>query len=100
MRGDGALPPSREARLVSGISNFASGCYGLFANFIETELRSELVIAWSTVGFGLLLWWANHQSGRGGFAKIRVKEAVVIGLAQALALIGTSRSGILWRGSG
>ena len=51
-----------------------------------------------------MLWWANHQSGRGGFAKIRVKEAVVIGLAQALALIpGTSRSGItltagLWLG--
>lgn len=97
----------RHARLgwLVGLATLPAVIAGLFAkDFIETELRSELVIAWSTIGFGLLLWWANHQSGRGGFAKIRVKEAVVIGLAQALALIpGTSRSGItltagLWLG--
>ena len=63
-----------------------------------------MVIAWATIGFGLLLWWAHYQKGRGGFARIRLKEALVIGLAQALALIpGTSRSGItltagLWLG--
>ena len=97
----------RHAKLgwLVGLATLPAVIAGLFAkDFIETELRSELVIAWSTIGFGLLLWWANHQSGRGGFAKIRVKEAVVIGLAQALALIpGTSRSGItltagLWLG--
>ena len=97
----------RHAKLgwLVGLATLPAVIAGLFANdFIETELRSELVIAWSTIGFGLMLWWANHQSGRGGFAKIRVKEAVVIGLAQALALIpGTSRSGItltagLWLG--
>ena len=78
---------------------------GLIAqDFIETELRSDIVIAWATIGFGLLLWWAHYQKGRGGFARIRLKEALVIGLAQALALIpGTSRSGItltagLWLG--
>ena len=97
----------RHAKLgwLVGLATLPAVIAGLFAkDFIETELRSELVIAWSTIGFGLMLWWANHQSGRGGFAKIRVKEAVVIGLAQALALIpGTSRSGItltagLWLG--
>lgn len=97
----------RHAKLgwLLGLATLPAVIAGLFAkDFIETELRSELVIAWSTIGFGLLLWWANHQSGRGGFAKIRMKEAVVIGLAQAVALIpGTSRSGItltagLWLG--
>ena len=71
---------------------------------MRETLRSELVIAAATIGFGLLLWWAHYQSGRGGFASIGVKEALFIGLAQALALIpGTSRSGItltagLWLG--
>ncbi|MEL0224747.1 MAG: undecaprenyl-diphosphate phosphatase [Gammaproteobacteria bacterium] len=97
----------RHAKLgwLIGLATLPAVIAGLLAkDFIETELRSELVIAWATIGFGLLLWWAHYQSGRGGFAKIRVREALVIGLAQALALIpGTSRSGItltagLWLG--
>jgi len=97
----------RQARLgwLIGLATLPAVIAGLLAkDFIEIELRSELVIAWATIGFGLLLWWAHYQSGQSGFAKIRIREALVIGLAQALALIpGTSRSGItltagLWLG--
>lgn len=68
----------------------------LFKDVIETSLRSPLVIAWATIGFGLLLWWADarskHQRDEHSLAW---KDILIIGLAQALALIpGTSRSGI------
>lgn len=97
----------RHAKLgwLIGLATLPAVMSGLLAkDFIETTLRSELVIAIATISFGLLLWWAHYQSGRGGFAKIGLKEAVLIGFAQALALIpGTSRSGItltaaLWLG--
>jgi len=64
-------------------------------DFIETYLRNTSVIAATTIVFGLLLWWADRMS-RQGFTEFQVgwKKALVIGLAQAMALIpGTSRSG-------
>ncbi|MCL1092718.1 undecaprenyl-diphosphate phosphatase [Shewanella kaireitica] len=63
--------------------------------FIETHLRNIEVIAATTIIFGLLLWWADRMQ-RQGFNEFQVgwKKALVIGLAQAMALIpGTSRSG-------
>lgn len=69
---------------------------GLFSDFIEENLRSSFVIACTTVIFGLLLW-ASDKSGKGHMelGRITLSIALVIGLAQALALIpGTSRSGI------
>ena len=67
-----------------------------FKNYIETELRSPLVIATTTVFFGLLLW-VSDTNGRKirNESTLNVVDVIVIGLAQALALIpGTSRSGI------
>lgn len=63
---------------------------------VETYLRSPLVIALTTIGFGVLLGWADY---RGRHARdegtLTLTNVVWIGLAQALALIpGTSRSGI------
>jgi len=58
--------------------------------------RSAEVVAWATLGFGLLLWLAD----RIGMTVKRIEHmgygaALFIGLAQVLALIpGTSRSGI------
>jgi undecaprenyl-diphosphatase len=74
-----------------------AGLAGIVLNdVIETTLRSGLVIAASTVGFGLVLWWSDAVGRRSrSLDGLAMKDAVVIGLAQALALIpGTSRSGI------
>lgn len=68
----------------------------LFKDFIETSLRSPLVIATTTILFALALWWADSQGKRERDEHtITIKDILIIGCAQALALVpGTSRSGI------
>lgn len=67
----------------------------LFKGYIETSLRSEMVIAAATLGFGLLLWWADAKGrGRRDEYSLRISDILIIGVAQAMALIpGASRSG-------
>jgi undecaprenyl-diphosphatase len=70
---------------------------GLFlGGFIETNLRSMSVIAFTTIFFGLLLAWADRRGGGGqSIEQFSWRTALVVGAAQALALVpGTSRSGI------
>lgn len=68
----------------------------LFEDFIETELRSARVIAYTTlIGAGLLI--LADRMGKGGkqIADLSWKLVLLIGIAQATALVpGTSRSGI------
>ena len=62
---------------------------------IETYLRSALVIAITTIVFGIALGLADRKRGSRPLAGLRWSDALLIGLAQAVALIpGTSRSGI------
>jgi undecaprenyl-diphosphatase len=65
-------------------------------DLVELYLRDVRVIAWTTVGFGLLLWLADVVGPKGGdLGGMKLKGALLIGLAQVLALVpGTSRSGI------
>ncbi len=67
-----------------------------FNHLIETELRSILVIAATTLIFGALLGWADwFRKEQRQMEQITFKDACIIGFAQAIALIpGTSRSGI------
>jgi undecaprenyl-diphosphatase len=67
-----------------------------FHQLVELYLRDVRVIAWTTIGFGLLLWVADARAPRvRRLGSISFKDALWIGFAQALALIpGTSRSGI------
>ncbi|MFD1216290.1 undecaprenyl-diphosphate phosphatase [Microbulbifer celer] len=79
------------------LATIPAGLVGLtFKGFIETHLRSSAVIATTTILFGALLWWADVRgTRREGLAQLTWKKALMIGAAQALALIpGTSRSGI------
>ncbi len=65
-------------------------------DFIATTLRSPLVIACSTITFGLLLLMSDRFSTHSKMmGQLRYKDVLIIGIAQTLALIpGTSRSGI------
>ncbi len=88
-----------EARLAWAVlaGTVPVGLAGLSCEgFIETHLRSPLVIATTTVVFALALWWSDARgSRRRDEHAIGLGDALVIGAAQALALIpGTSRSGI------
>jgi len=89
---------SRLAWLVI-LGTIPVGAAGLLLHdYVDNVLRSPLVIAWATIGFGLLLGLAdfvgknkNTQSEH----QLSWKNGIIIGFAQALALIpGTSRSGI------
>lgn len=74
-----------------------AGIFGLlFDGFIEENLRSTLVIALSTIIFGLVLLWSDNNGARSKtLLDMTLKMALIIGFAQAIALIpGTSRSGI------
>ena len=68
----------------------------LLHDFIENNLRSPLVIAVATIGFGLILGLSDFRGRKiRTETSLRVTDVLWIGLAQALALIpGTSRSGI------
>lgn len=68
----------------------------LFKDFISGELRTPLVIAATTIIFGLLLGYAGWSGKRQRDEhSLSWKDIIIIGCAQAVALIpGTSRSGI------
>ncbi|MFV8781766.1 undecaprenyl-diphosphate phosphatase [Microbulbifer sp. SA54] len=79
------------------LATIPAGLAGLiFKDFIELHLRSAAVIATTTILFGILLWWVDVRGKRSEeLSALNWKKALLIGCAQALALIpGTSRSGI------
>ncbi|MGB2375967.1 MAG: undecaprenyl-diphosphate phosphatase [Porticoccaceae bacterium] len=79
------------------LATLPAALVGLLAGgFIELHLRSIAVIAATTIVFGLLLGWVDWRvRGTKSLQSLTCKSALIIGLAQVLALIpGTSRSGI------
>ena len=60
------------------------------------QLHQPTIIGASSLGFGLLLWWADHtRRGQRTVEQWTIPSAVLIGIAQIVALIpGTSRSGV------
>jgi undecaprenyl-diphosphatase len=67
----------------------------LFRDFIEDDVRNLWVIAWTLIGFGLLLGVSDFVGKKTRQIKdLNYKHGVMFGLGQALALIpGVSRSG-------
>ena len=93
----GRLTPDARLAWAVLIGTIPVGLAGLvFKDVIETQLRSPMVIALATIVFGLLLWYADRTGKRSRDEYgLLLFDVVMIGLAQALALIpGTSRSGI------
>ncbi len=93
----GGLTPDARLAWAVLIGTVPVGIAGLvFNDFVEAQLRSPMVIAVATILFGLLLWYADRVGARGRDEyALSLRDVVLIGLAQALALIpGTSRSGI------
>jgi undecaprenyl-diphosphatase len=90
---------SRDSRLAWWVilGTLPAVVFGLFfKDVVETDLRSPLVIAWATIGFGMLLGVADRvQRHVRDEYSMSWKDVLLIGFFQALALIpGTSRSGI------
>lgn len=90
---------SLESRLAFGIGlgTVPAAIAGLaFAGWIETNLRSPAVVVVTLAFYGVLMALADRFGPRQRtIAEVSVRDAVLIGLAQALALIpGTSRSGV------
>lgn len=64
----------------------------LFADIVDNNLRAIWIIAAASAIFGVLLWFSQRYSQN---KVLDLKSAIVIGLAQCLALIpGASRSGV------
>lgn len=79
------------------IATIPAGLVGLlYGDWIESHLRSAAVIAYATIGFGILLLIADRMaSEHKDILRMTLMAALIIGVFQALALIpGTSRSGI------
>jgi len=68
---------------------------------IEDAMRSVTIIAWTTLIFGIVLWWADRTGPETRTAKDwTIGHALIMGLWQVIALIpGTSRSGITITGA-
>jgi undecaprenyl-diphosphatase len=68
----------------------------LFASWIEVNLRDPAVIVYTLSGYGILMAIADRVGRRERkMTDIGFKDALIIGLAQSLALVpGTSRSGV------
>ncbi len=70
---------------------------GLFSVYSVTDyLRSPLLVACTLIFYGLLMLYVDRTSrSERKFEEVGLRDAVIVGCAQALALIpGTSRSGI------
>ncbi|GAA0292425.1 undecaprenyl-diphosphate phosphatase [Rhodovulum strictum] len=67
----------------------------------EEMLRSIVLIGWTMLVFGILLWWVDTRAPRIRKApQWTLKHAAIMGLWQVIALLpGTSRSGITITGA-
>jgi len=96
--GSSTDPPFRRLALHCVVATVPVALLGWWLQeSIETYAREPLVIAVCSVVFGVLLWVADRWGRRNlEFAALSWRDVLLIGAAQALALLpGTSRSGVV-----
>ena len=89
--------PEARIALALGIGTAPAAIVGLaLAGWIEANLRSPAVIVGTLSVYGVIMLLADRLSRRDRIvADVTLRDALVIGCAQALALVpGTSRSGV------
>jgi undecaprenyl-diphosphatase len=85
-------PDSRLLWLLA-VASVPGALAGLFLDhWAETVFRSPALVATTMAVMGLVLWWADRR--RGTTRAVTGRDGLLIGLAQALAIVpGVSRSG-------
>ncbi|MEE8349518.1 MAG: undecaprenyl-diphosphate phosphatase [Acidobacteriota bacterium] len=91
-------PSTQQSRLLSAliIGTLPAVLVGwLLEGLIVTYLRTPAVVVVTLSGFALILWWADRRGTQvRELSDVGVWDGVLVGMAQALALIpGVSRSG-------
>jgi undecaprenyl-diphosphatase len=103
VRGSGQLlsfnyeTPEARIALALGIGTVPAAVAGLaLAGWIEANLRSPTVIVGTLSAYAIIMVLADRYGRRErNVADVTLRDALVIGCAQALALVpGTSRSGV------
>ncbi len=94
-----ARPREKEGRLLwlLAAGTLPGGVMGLLFNHAaETAFRDPRWIACNLIFFSLLIWWADRKPAQTlGTDTFTLKDALLIGSAQALAILpGASRSGM------
>ena len=98
--GNETMRQNRSLGWLIALSIVPAGIVGFFfGDQIEGAFRSAAVIGWGLIGWGILLYgadlFARRAKKRKELQDLRWPHALIIGTAQAIALIpGTSRSGI------
>jgi undecaprenyl-diphosphatase len=88
-------PEGRLAWLLVLSTVPAAAVGAVLESWIDEKLGKPVIIAISLIVFGLALAWADRSTGQRKVEVYGVRDAVLVGAAQALALNpGTSRSGI------
>jgi len=93
---DGEFAPRPMAWAIL-VGTVPAGIAGLLAkHWIETQLRTPVVIAATTFFYGILLFLADRFGRKNRTVdQVTLTDGLVVGCAQALALVpGTSRSGV------
>ncbi|MFS0724528.1 undecaprenyl-diphosphate phosphatase [Paenibacillus sp. 1P07SE] len=76
------------------IATIPAGLAGVFLNDVFSSLKGLLTVGVTLLVTGLALWLIRNMRGHKKDAQLKIKDALIIGLAQAVALIpGISRSG-------
>ena len=94
-RGAGSTTDGRLAWLLAASTVPAAVTGALFADVIEEKTGAIWLIATMLIVFGLVLGWVDRRPGVRTVDDIRLRDALLMGVGQAVALQpGVSRSGV------